>query len=175
MWRRVSCTRIYGCSCRLFAWCARLWGAPPSNLFFIFTPLTHLSWSADIPWSAEGSVLFKAFTTSYKNFKERFFKVLVESEGTSHFFDAVGPPRFPLFWTRSPAKIKDWPRPVNPSDGEREVFALFDSLPMKLPARLLMSLYVETDRKTAFEGTFEIFRPSVVHYMFVTNILFLLQ
>jgi len=37
-----------------------------------------------------GSVLFKTFTTSYKNFKERFFKEFVESASMSHFIDAAG-------------------------------------------------------------------------------------
>jgi len=84
--------------------------------------------------SRAGSILFKAFTASYKNFKEKFFKVFVEPAGMLHFFDAVSQPKFPLFWTRKPTKIKNWPRLVNPSAGEREIFALFDSLPRKFPA-----------------------------------------
>jgi len=90
----------------------------------------------------------------------------VEPAGTSHLFDAVGQPRFPLFWTRNPTKIKDWPRPVNPSDGEQEVFTLFDSLPRKLLAQPLMSLYTESNREVAFEGMFDTFRPSVVYFGF---------
>jgi len=141
--------------------------------FYASHPFELVEWHSLV--SRAGNVLFKAFMTSYKNFKERFFKVFVDSAGTSHFFDVVGQPRFPLFWTRSPTRIKDWPRPVNPSDSEREVFALFDSLTRKLLARSLMSLYTEIDREAAFEGMFEICRPSVVHSMFVTNILFLFQ
>ena len=98
-------------------------------------------------------VLFKPFTASYKNFKEKFFKVYVEPAGTRYFFDEVGWSRFPLFWSRSPTKITDWPRSAHPSD-ERLVFSLFDSLPRKLPARPLMSLYNATNRAEAFEGMF---------------------
>jgi len=54
--------------------------------------------------------------------------------------------------TGKPTKNKDWPRPVNPSAGEQEIFTLFDSLPTKLPARSLMALYTESDREAAFEG-----------------------
>jgi len=105
-----------------------------------------------VDWAS--GVLFKAFTTSYKNFKEKFFKVYMELASTRYFFDEVGQSRFPLFWTRKPTKIKDWSRSVNPSEGEREVFALFDSLPKKLPARPLMSLYTVTDHAEAFKGMF---------------------
>jgi len=78
--------------------------------------------------SRAGSVSFKALSASYKNFKEKFFKVFVEPPGTRYFFDEVGQQRFPLFWTRSLTKIKDWPRSVNPNENEWKVFALFDSL-----------------------------------------------
>jgi len=97
-------------------------------------------------------VLFKPFTASYKNFKEKFFKVYVEPAGTRYFFDEVDQPRFPLFWSRSPSKITDCPRLAYPSEHERLIFSLFDILPRKLPARPLMSLYNAIDRDEAFEG-----------------------
>jgi len=111
----------------------------PSCFFHFYAshPAELVGWhSLD---SQAGSVLFKAFTASYKNFKEKFFKVYVEPTGTHYFSDEVGQTRFPLFWTRKPTKIKDWPRPVNPNEYEREVFTLFDSLPKKLPTRPLVS------------------------------------
>jgi len=118
--------------------------------FYSSYPAKFASWQSLV--SRAGSVLFKPFTASYKNFKEKFFKVYVESAGTRYFFDEVGQPRFPLFWSRSPTKITDWPRQAYPSEHERLIFSLFDILPMKLPARPLMSLYNATDREEAFEG-----------------------
>jgi len=47
-----------------------------------------ISWQSLV--SRAGSVLFKPFTASYKNFKENFFKVFVEPAGTRYFFDEVG-------------------------------------------------------------------------------------
>jgi len=47
--------------------------------------------------SRSGSVLFKAFMASYKNFKEKFFKVFMEPVGTRYFFIEAGQSRFPLF------------------------------------------------------------------------------
>jgi len=109
------------------------------HVFCIYAshPAELVSWHSLV--NQVGSVLFKAFTTSYKNFKEKFFKVYVKPAGTRYFFDEVGQTRFSLSWTRKPTKIKDWPRPVNPSEYEWEVFALFHNLAKKFPARPLMS------------------------------------
>ena len=81
---------------------------PVANCFLHFYtshPSDPVGWHSLV--SRAGSVLFKAFMASYKNFKERFFKVFVESVGTPYFFDAAGQLRFPLFWTRNPTKIED--------------------------------------------------------------------
>jgi len=122
--------------------------------------------------SRAGSVLLKAFTASYNNFKERFFKVFMEPAGMAHFFDAADQLRFPLSWTRNPTKIKDWPRSVNSSARERDIFFLFDSLPRKLSFRPLMSLYTESEREATFEGMFDTFRPLVLYFGLLTNTLF---
>jgi len=81
---------------------------------FVLTPSTFLSyytshsaepdiWHSLFSWS--GNVLFNSFTTSYKNFKGKFFKVFIWPEGTKFFFDEVGRSRFPMFWTRNPLKL----------------------------------------------------------------------
>ena len=54
-----------------------------------------------------GNVLFNSFTTSYKNFKGKFFKVFIQPEGTKLFFDEVGRSRFLMFSTRNPSKFKE--------------------------------------------------------------------
>jgi len=118
--------------------------------FYSSYPAKLTRWQSLV--SRAGSVLFKPFTTSYKNFKEKFFKVYEKPAGTRYLFDEVGQPRFPLFWSRSPTKITDWPRPAYLSEHERLIFSLFNILPRKLPARPLMSLYNATDREDDFEG-----------------------
>jgi len=131
-------------SMQAFRVVCRTFGVRPLSTCFLHFYASHPSdlvgWHSLV--SRSGSVLFKAFLASYKNFKENFFKVFVEPAGTRYFFDEVGQSRFPLFWTRNPTKIKDWSRPVSPSEGEPEVFALFDSLLRKLLARSLMSLFI---------------------------------
>jgi len=140
--------------------------------FYSSYPAKLASWQSLV--SRAGSVLFKPFTASYKNFKEKFFKVYVEPTGTRYFFEEVGHSCFPLFWSRSPTKITDWPRPAHPSEHERLIFALFDSLPRKLPARPLMSLYNATDRAEAFEGMLFFMRLVIIMLRFGLTDRFLL-
>jgi len=43
--------------------------------------------------------LFTPFTTSYKNLKESFFKVIIKEEGRQLFYDGETP-RFPFYWKK---------------------------------------------------------------------------
>ena len=52
--------------------------------FYASHPAKVASWHSLV--SGAGSVLFKPFTASYKNFKEKFFKVYVDPSGTYYFF-----------------------------------------------------------------------------------------
>jgi len=52
--------------------------------------------------------LFDPYMSSYKEFKEGFFKVLFEGEGWLYVF-ANGSPKFPLYWTREPTWYGVWP------------------------------------------------------------------
>jgi len=83
---------------QVFRVVCQTFGVRPSATCFLHFYTPHpsdpVSWHSLV--SRAGNVLFKASTTSYKNLKERFFKVFVERAGMPHFFDAVGQPRFPL-------------------------------------------------------------------------------
>jgi len=50
-------------------------------------------------------VRFAAFTTSYKNFKEYYFKVFVEPDGRDLFYNADGTTKFPFHWTEKPTLL----------------------------------------------------------------------
>jgi len=48
--------------------------------------------------SRPGNVRFAVFTTSYKNFKEKYFKIFMELDDRDYLYDAEGPkirPKFP--------------------------------------------------------------------------------
>jgi len=53
--------------------------------------------------------LLASYTSSYKHFKETFFRVIVKGEGCRYVYDD-GMPKFPLYWTRELVKFTLWPR-----------------------------------------------------------------
>jgi len=95
----------------------------PSTLLSYYTshPTESVSWLSFI--SRLGNILFNPYTTSYKNFKGKFFKFFVELEGMGLFFDEAGNSKFLLYWTRNPTWFKEWPR-----SGARNLFS-FSNLP----------------------------------------------
>jgi len=52
--------------------------------------------------------LLAPYTSSYKQFKETFFKVIIKGEGFRYVYDD-GVPKFPLYWTRKLVKFTLWP------------------------------------------------------------------
>jgi len=108
------------------------------DMFCLFpTPTTFLSYYTSHPTDPVSwlsliirpvNTLFSPYTTSYKNFKGKFFKLFVESEGMGLFFDGVGRSKFPMYWTQNPTRFKEWPRSVQRAE-EQEIYSLFDNLP----------------------------------------------
>jgi len=86
----------------------------PSCFLSYYTshPTEPIQWHSLIIQS--GNILFSSYTTSYKNFKERFFKVFIRPKSMPYFFDEVGRSRFPMSWTRKPQKFKEYVRPWMP-------------------------------------------------------------
>ncbi|KAL9284985.1 hypothetical protein ACSQ67_024655 [Phaseolus vulgaris] len=95
-----------------------------------------------------GSVRFAAFTTSYKNFKERYFKIFVEPDGREYFYnDDVT--KFPFHWTQNPTVLNTSSRTAL-SALDKAVMVVFDQLPHKLPTREIISLYASSDPRADF-------------------------
>jgi len=88
----------------------RLIPTPQSFLFYYSarpsTPGSWLSFSS----RRRGNIPFAAFTTSYKNFKEKYFKIFVEPDERDYFYDTEGRTKFPFHWTQNPTQISTWPR-----------------------------------------------------------------
>ena len=59
--------------------------------------------------------LFAPYTTSYKNFKTGFFKVVIEEGGRQFFFDGETP-KFPFYWTKDPTRFNLLPRSLMTDD-----------------------------------------------------------
>ena len=114
-------------------------------LFYYSTyQVSPVSWVSLV--SRSGSVRFAAFTTSYKNFKERYFKIFVEPDGREYFYTAEGGTRFPFHWMQNPVAL------MAVSVLGRAVMAIFDQLPHKLPKREIIALYASSNPWADFIG-----------------------
>ena len=119
----------------LFMICSS-WGHPlnPYN-----SCLSHL-----VGWlslsSHMGSILFSPFTSLYKKFKGRYFRLFVESDDKPYFYDAEGKPKFLFYWTQSPTRYKSWSSSFMTSR-YKEKFYMFDQLSNRLLTRRILVVY----------------------------------
>ena len=81
----------------------------------------------------------KPFTSSYKDFKGVFFKILIEEEGNKYFFDG-DTPKFPLYWTDQPLKFNSWSY-HSMDAADRRVIEVFGHFSYQIPTRALLRLY----------------------------------
>jgi len=74
--------------------------------------------------SQSHNVPFTLFSSSYKYFKDSFFKIVITAASRHHFFDE-DTPKFPLNWTRDPVYYLSWPRSPVTEDYKR-MFEIMD-------------------------------------------------
>ncbi|KAK7376326.1 hypothetical protein VNO78_34792 [Psophocarpus tetragonolobus] len=85
--------------------------------------------------------LLQLYTTSYKNFKTGFFKLLVDPEtGPKHFCDQDGGWLFPFYWQRAPRRYDSYPAELLTTE-EVTAVAFLDLLPRRLPVGKLIKLF----------------------------------
>jgi len=123
---------------------------PESFLYYYNThPSTPVSWlSLSIQ---PGNVRFAAFTTSYKNFKENYFKIFVEPDGRDLFYNADETTKFPFHWTEKPTQLGSWLwSSLSPFD--KEILVVINQLPCKLPTRELVALYGSSKKWADLNG-----------------------
>ena len=74
-------------------------------LFYTIIVLGLVNGRGGYPLLAKSNVCFlKPFTSSYKDFKGSFFKILIEPVGREYFFNGDSP-KFPLYWTKDLVKF----------------------------------------------------------------------
>ncbi|KOM42855.1 hypothetical protein LR48_Vigan05g045900 [Vigna angularis] len=117
------------------AMCSAIGITPTIPIFFHYfdiRPLPNGGWVSLT--SIKERTLFRPYSDSYKNFKNQFFKIIIDEVGRHEFHDAAGNPLFPFYWTRNPKKLKACPIGVlNPID--LEVVRTIKALPaVFLPA-----------------------------------------
>ena len=131
----------------------QVFGLTPTPESFLYyyntyssTPVGWLSLS-----SRPGNVRFAAFTTSYKIFKDYFFKVFVEPDGRDLFYNADGTTKFSFHWTEKPPSLdhRFW-ESLSPFD--QEVLMIVNQLPCRLPKRELIALYGSSKKWADLNG-----------------------
>ena len=123
---------------------------PESFLYYYNTyPSTPVGWLSLS--SRAGNVRFAAFTTSYKNFKEYFFKVFVEPDGRNLFYNADGTTKFLFHWTKKPTSLdhRFW-ESLSPFD--KGILMIVNQLPCRLPTRELVALYGSSKQLADLNG-----------------------
>jgi len=94
--------------------------------------------------------LLDPYTSSYKNFKETFFKIIIREGGYRFVFDG-GVPKFPLYWTKKSTRFTIWPR----SDFTAEDFLAIgklEQLPRQIFTRRLIECSSASDPAGAVVG-----------------------
>jgi len=133
----------------------QIFGLTPTPESFLYYYNTHPS--TPVGWlslsSRLGNVRFAAFTTSYKNFKDYYFKVFVEPDGRDLFYNADGTTKFPFHWTEKPTSLdhRFW-ESLSPFD--KEILMIVNQLPCKLPTRELVALYGSSKQWADLNGEY---------------------
>ena len=90
------------------------------------------------------------FTSSYKNFKGGFFKILIEETGRKYFFDG-DIPKFPFYWTRAPVRFNSSSYHSMTTE-EKHGIVVLGHFSHKIPTRALLRLYVSRKPQEDFTG-----------------------
>jgi len=121
----------------------RLHPSPHVFLSYYSTrPCNPVRWVSLV--SQSHNVLFTPFSSSYKYFKDSFFKIVITPAGRYHFFNG-DVPKFPLYWTWDPVHYLSWPRSPTTKD-DKKIFQIMDQLPQKLNVRFILKLYLSSHR-----------------------------
>ncbi|WVY98312.1 hypothetical protein V8G54_030463 [Vigna mungo] len=117
--------------------------------YFHVRPLAKRGW---VSLTSIQKGLFKAYAESFKDFKHKFFKVIIKESGRSEFVDSSGEPLFPFYWSEEPARMSHVPAcDLTPS--ELEAVRAINDLPRCLPARKMVECLCHEDFINVAFGT----------------------
>ncbi|KOM41307.1 hypothetical protein LR48_Vigan04g150500 [Vigna angularis] len=134
------------------AMCLAVGVTPTIPVFFLYfevRPPPHSGWVSLT--SVRDRTFFRPFSDSFKNFKNNYFKVIIDVVGRHEFHAAEGNPLFPFYWTREPRKIRAFPvRVLSPAD--LEAVCTINAIPRRISARYLVEcLCLEDCEQKAFD------------------------
>jgi len=82
--------------------------------------------------------LLAPYFSSFRSYKNTFFRVLVNPLGRPYFFNS-DIPKFPFYWTLNPLHYDEWPQTMMSTENY-EVLNLLDSLPRQLPTKRIVAI-----------------------------------
>jgi len=139
-------------SLRAFRVLAEIFGLRPFPhvfLHFYRARTSHLTkWTSLV--SQSGAALFTPFCSSYKYFKNAFFKLTITPNGRHYFFNG-DVPKFPLYWMRDPVAYLSWPRSPMTED-DKQMFGILDQFPRHLPIRDILKLFLTSRHWVHLKG-----------------------
>ncbi|KAG2407532.1 uncharacterized protein HKW66_Vig0023540 [Vigna angularis] len=101
--------------------------------------------------SVRDKTLFRPFSDSFKNFKQHYFKMIINKAGLHEFSDGEGRPLFPFYWTRDPRRIRATSIGALTAP-DLEAVRTINALPRRISARHLVEcLSLEDCGPKAFE------------------------
>ncbi|KOM31953.1 hypothetical protein LR48_Vigan01g150900 [Vigna angularis] len=118
--------------------CSGLALKPTSTAFLYFF---HVQPHPSKPWVSLRTVgnkhLLTLYNSSYKDFKNHFFKVVPTETGYQSLCSSAQEAKFPFYWTRDPRKVLSWPKPqMTPED--LDLINQLCQLPPKSSCRVLI-------------------------------------
>ncbi|KOM57202.1 hypothetical protein LR48_Vigan11g023400 [Vigna angularis] len=120
-----------------------LYPTPVAFLYFF-----HVQPHPSKPWvsfrTVENKHLLTLYNSSYKDFKNHFFKVVPTEIGHQSFCFPTGEAKFPFYWTPDPRKVLSWPKPqMAPED--LDLINQLCQLPPKSSCRALIGFLGNTN------------------------------
>ncbi|KOM56708.1 hypothetical protein LR48_Vigan10g260000 [Vigna angularis] len=111
----------------------------PTPAAFLYS--FHVQPHPSKPWVSFQTVgnkhLLTLYNSSYKDFKNHFFKVVPTKTSYQSFCSPTGEAKFPFYWTRDPRKVLSWPKPqMAPED--LDLINQLCQLPHKSSCRVLI-------------------------------------
>lgn len=128
----------WACIQAFIVMCSDLGIMPSVSVFFHYYyvwPLAKCGWVSLT--SVQDCCFFKPYSESFKDFKTKYFKIIMKEGGCSQFRDAADKPLFPYYWTENPARINPM-LTDSMTPAEVEAVKTINDLPRRLHARQLV-------------------------------------
>ncbi|KOM30005.1 hypothetical protein LR48_Vigan845s003300 [Vigna angularis] len=104
----------------------------PAAFLYFFHVQPHPSKPWVSFWTVGNKHLLTLYNSSYKDFKNHFFKVVPTETGYQSFCSPTGEAKFPFYWTRDPRKVLSWPKPQMAPEDLDLINQLFSATPQIL-------------------------------------------